>query len=173
MNWLTGLWGRGCGSCQRVKWQRRAGRGIGPGGRLRELGQGCGAGSCGANGTARLGTAMAARSAQVGRRRGPGLPGPFTGKWLLTAARRGRARPGVGLPRPGTRAENPLHSQHGPWLSASGRTSTHCRSRRFPTSQGPSSDPFGRLPPPPAPPRERPSGPCPPPTLLTDLQDPS
>lgn len=63
---------------------------------------------------------MAARSAQVGRRRGPGLPGAFSGRRLRAAARGGQARPGLGLPRHGTCAGCPRHSRQGPWPSALG-----------------------------------------------------
>lgn len=112
-NWLTGPRGWGSGSCQRVKWQRRSRRrprsrgaaeGAGPG--LR--GERRGGDPAARPGTARLGTAMAARSAQVGRRRGPGLPGAFSGPRLRAAARGGRARSGLRAPSPQNPRWDPL-----------------------------------------------------------------
>lgn len=81
---------------------------------------------------------MAARSAQVRRRRGPGLLGAFLGQRLRAAARGGRARPGVRPRRPGTRSGSPRHSQDGPGRQPQTLASAHPPSRHLPTSQGPS-----------------------------------
>lgn len=149
MNWLTGPRGRGSRSCQRVKWQRQnrrrprsrgAAEGAGPG--LR--GEQHGGDPAARPGTVKLGTAMAACSAQVGRRRGPGLPGPFSGRRLRAAARGGQTRPGLGLPSHGTRAGSPRHSRHGSWPSVLGPGPRPPSFRMPPDPWGPSPGPSGR-----------------------------
>lgn len=152
-NWLTGL-GAGQRLLSAGEWQRRSRRRPRPGGRLRgpagpkgPLCERHGGDPAARPGTARLDMAMA-RSSQVGRRHGPGLPGALL-RPAACAAAHGAWQDGLRGPRP---------SELAPGAPGTPSTDTgrqpralapaHPCSWSFLTPLSPSQDP-SRCPPPP------------------------